>query len=533
MKNIMFFFVVFLTIAANAQPWFQQTANGLISTSNPEVQLSAVDENICWGINTINWQYLRTTDGGTNWTVSTITGGATGSIGYSITALDANTAWATTSSGLFKTTDGGLTWAKQTTAFPSGGYPNVIHFFDSDYGVCVGDPNGGYWAIYTTTNGGTNWTRVPSVNIPFPLSGELGIPGNKVITIGNNFWFSTFMASLYRTTDRGMTWTVAHNVIGNSGFGFAFKDSFNGLACTFVGGNKISRTSDGGVTWAPIVPFPPGLSALSAFYVAYAKGSDGSYVITSNNNVGGQVAAIPGSAYSNDNGATWTYVNNLPLGQAVFASSSVGWSAGLNNSIYKWSSLVLPVELTSFTAQAQDQTVILNWVTATELNNRGFEIQRKVVEGDFATVGFIKGEGTTTNQKEYSYADKDLAEGKYFYRLKQLDFSGESEYSKTIEIDVKILDNFVLDQNYPNPFNPSTTIKYSIPTSEFVTLKVYDVLGKEVATLINEEKANGGYTVEFNASNLPGGKAGLSSGIYFYTLQAGKFSESKKLILMK
>ena len=126
--------------------------------------------------------------------------------------------------------------------------------------------------------------------------------------------------------------------------------------------------------------------------------------------------------------------------QRHFASWYNGWSAGLNTSIYKWSSPLLPVELTSFTAQSQGQTVILNWVTATELNNRGFEIQRKIVEGNFATVGFVKGEGTTTNQKEYSYVDKNLTDGKYFYRLKQLDFNGEYEYSKTIEVEVRSLE---------------------------------------------------------------------------------------------
>jgi photosystem II stability/assembly factor-like uncharacterized protein len=110
----------------------------------------------------------RTTNGGTNWTVSTITG-ATGSTGSSISALDANTAWIATTGGIFKTTDGGLTWVQQLTALPS----NAIHFFDSNNGVCVADPNAGYWAIYTTTNGGTNWTRVPSANIPSPLSGRL------------------------------------------------------------------------------------------------------------------------------------------------------------------------------------------------------------------------------------------------------------------------------------------------------------------------------------------------------------------------
>ncbi len=532
MKNFKFYHVflsvAILSFAVMAQsPWTLQTASGLISTSNPAVTLSAVDENICWGINTINNQYLRTTDGGTNWTVSTITA-TTGFISSSIAALDANTAWVSMNGGIFKTTDGGLTWAQQLSALPS----DRIHFFDSNNGVCVADPSSGYWAIYTTTNGGTNWTRVPSANIPAPLSGEVGISGNdEARSAGNTFWFSTWGGSLYRTTDRGNHWTVARNVIQNQAFGFAFKDSLNGLACTFgsIGNQFISRTSNGGASWTPILPIPSGLSGLTTYYVNYVKGTSGSYIITSNNNSGG-TAAIPGSAFSNDDGATWTKNSNIPLGAASFASLNVGWSAGLNTSIYKWVASVLPVELTSFTAHAQDQTVILNWVTATEINNRGFEIQRKVVEGDFATVGFIKGEGTTTNQKEYSYADKNIEDGKYFYRLKQLDFSGEYEYSKTIEVDVRSLYNFTLEQNYPNPFNPSTTIQFQIPKSSFVNLKVYDVLGNEIATLVNEEKSAGNYELEFKPSV---GSLQLASGMYLYRLQSGSFVETKKMILLK
>ncbi len=528
MKNIRFFLVFFLvtffSFATKAQsPWTQQTANGLISTTNPAVAFSVVDENVCWGINTINWQYLRTTNGGTNWTVSTITG-ATGSTGSSISALDANTAWIATTGGIFKTTDGGLTWVQQLTALPS----NAIHFFDSNNGVCVADPNAGYWAIYTTTNGGTNWTRVPSANIPAPLSGEVGISGNEArVIVGNNFWFSTFSGSLYRTTDRGNHWTVKRNTTGAAdGFDFAFKDSLNGLACTFVGGNKISRTSDGGVTWAPILPVPAGLSGLSAYYIAYAKGSDGSYIITSNNNSGGPIPAVPGSAYSNDDGTTWTKDSDLPLGTASFASSNIGWSSGVGTAIYKWSSPVVPVELTSFSAQAEDQSVILNWVTATEINNRGFEIQRKVAEGDFATVGFVKGEGTATIQKEYTYTDQNLSEGKYLYRLKQLDFSGESEYSKTIEVEVRALNNFTLEQNYPNPFNPTTTIGYVLQEKSNTKLTLINAIGQEVVTLVNEEQDKGFHKVTLNAANLP-------SGVYLYKLQAGNFTETKKLMLLK
>jgi len=190
----------------------------------------------------------------------------------------------------------------------------------------------------------------------------------------------------------------------------------------------------------------------------------------------------------------------------------------------------VPVELTSFTAQAQDQIVILNWVTATELNNHGFEIQRKVVEGDFATVGFIKGEGTTTNQKEYSYVDKNLVDGKYFYRLKQLDFSGIYEYFNTIEVDVRSLDNFTLEQNYPNPFNPTTTIGYVLQEKSSTKLTLINAIGEEVAILVNEEQDKGYHKIDLNASSANGG---LSSGVYLYKLQAGSFISTKKMILMK
>jgi photosystem II stability/assembly factor-like uncharacterized protein len=529
MKNLTFFLVFllveFFPISIIAQ-WQPQSAIGLPNSVNPATAYSALDNSVCWGYSGISPKYLRTTNGGQNWTVSTITGATVGS--SSIAALDANTAWVCNADAVYKTTDGGLTWDKQETAFQGfTGHPNVIHFFDADNGVCAGEPNNGYWAIYTTTNGGTNWVRVPSANIPAPIpANEVGISGVAEAK-GNVFWFSTLWGALYKTTDNGMNWTVTRNILGNGdGFGFAFKDNLNGLACTFVGGKKIAKTSDGGTTWTPILPLPSGLSGLSPFFVEYAKGTSGAYVITSHSNTGGPTPAVPGSAYTLDDGTTWTYVDNLPYGPASFSSWNTGWSSGVNDVVYKWSSNVLPVELTSFTAQAQNQTVILNWVTATELNNNGFEIQRKVLESDFATVGFVKGEGTTTNQKEYSYVDRNLTDGKYFYRLKQLDFNGAYDYSNTIEVDVRLLDNFTLEQNYPNPFNPTTTIGYVLQEKSSTKLILMNAIGEEIAVLVNEEQDKGYHSAVLNGKNL-------SSGIYFYKLQAGNFVETKKMILLK
>ncbi len=132
---------------------------------------------------------------------------------------------------------------------------------------------------------------------------------------------------------------------------------------------------------------------------------------------------------------------------------------------------IVPVELISFYANTNGKEVVLNWATATELNNYGFEIQRRVPESDFAKVGFVKGEGTTTNQKEYSYIDKYLVNGKYYYRLKQVDYNGSYEYSGVIEVDILIIDQYVLEQNYPNPFNPTTIDQLAVTSRQLANIK--------------------------------------------------------------
>ena len=188
--------------------------------------------------------------------------------------------------------------------------------------------------------------------------------------------------------------------------------------------------------------------------------------------------------------------------------------------------VVVPVELTSFAANVKDQDVVLNWTTATETNNRGFEVERRSENTDFVTVGFIDGNGTTTESQSYVFTDKKMLPGTYVYRLKQIDFDGSSEYSQEVEAEIANPIEYVLSQNYPNPFNPSTTISYSIPEAGFVTIKVYDILGNEVANLVDEFKQVGKHDLVFNASNL-------SSGVYYYKMTSAGFSEIKKLMLMK
>jgi len=196
---------------------------------------------------------------------------------------------------------------------------------------------------------------------------------------------------------------------------------------------------------------------------------------------------------------------------------------------------IVPVELLSFTSSVIDKDVTLNWQTASETNNQGFEVQKfndsKIEKlQDWEIIGFVNGNGTTTAPQAYSFVDENLPAGKYQYRLNQIDFDGTFEYSNTIEVEINSPTKFSLEQNYPNPFNPTTNIQYAISSRQFVTLKVYDVLGKEIATLVNEEKSAGSYEVDFNPESSIRYPA---SGIYFYQLKAGDYIETKKMILMK
>ncbi len=186
----------------------------------------------------------------------------------------------------------------------------------------------------------------------------------------------------------------------------------------------------------------------------------------------------------------------------------------------------VPVELSSFSASINNGVVNLVWKSATETNNSGFEIERKA-EGSWIKIGFVKGHGTTTNPNQYSFIDNlKNVEGNFSYRLKQVDFNGTFSYSNIVMIQNIAPAAFALNQNYPNPFNPTTVIKYSIAEESFVTLKVYNTLGKEVASLVNENMSGGSHNVEFNAANL-------ASGIYMYTIQAGNNLLTKKMLLMK
>jgi hypothetical protein len=186
----------------------------------------------------------------------------------------------------------------------------------------------------------------------------------------------------------------------------------------------------------------------------------------------------------------------------------------------------VPVELTSFTAFVSSKNVILQWTTATELNNLGFEVQRKSLDSEFEAVGFVTGSGTTTELRNYFFTDSKIPNGLYSYRLKQMDFDGTFSYSNEIEVEVDAPAEYALEQNYPNPFNPSTNINFSIAEASFVKIAVYNLLGQQVDLLLDEFREAGLHTVSFDASQLP-------SGAYFYSIETPQFKQTKKMLLAK
>ncbi len=189
---------------------------------------------------------------------------------------------------------------------------------------------------------------------------------------------------------------------------------------------------------------------------------------------------------------------------------------------------IIPVELTSFTAIAKDDNVLLNWITSTETNNMGFDVERRSTKSNsgWQKLGFINGKGTTTENSSYSFVDKNPAEGKSYYRLRQIDFDGSSKIYNSVEVDFETVNEYSLSQNYPNPFNPSTEINYTLAKSGNVTLTIYNLLGSEVATLVNGFMEAGKHSVKFDANDI-------TSGIYFYTIKADNFTSTRKMILMK
>jgi hypothetical protein len=325
--------------------------------------------------------------------------------------------------------------------------------------------------------------------------------------------------------------------------------------------NNVNGTFTSSVAITPAGQLPAGIQSLEKdnldrLYLTYQSSQSASgkgfYLIYSENGVFSDTLLI--SDISNEyvtRNSSQVVTNGSDKIALFYAPGGIRNSQVICDIFMKRGNLnsIVPVELISFDAGVSDNDVYLVWQTASETNNRGFAVERRSQQignnnNDWTEISFITGASTTTETRTYSYIDADLPKGGYAYRLKQIDLDGSFTYSKELEIHIDFSpQEFLLEQNYPNPFNPTTKISWQSPISGHQTLKVFDMLGREVTTLVDEYREAGSYKVEFPINNLSAGRQGLqlSSGVYFYQLQIWDssskservFMQTKQMILLK
>ncbi|NOS85346.1 MAG: T9SS type A sorting domain-containing protein [Ignavibacteria bacterium] len=412
-------FTLFFITAINSQPisWVEQTSG--LTTQLTSV--SVVDDNNAW-ICGYAGRVLRTTNGGANW-VSVNAAPIPGTLDlHSIFAIDANTALVAgsgTSSFLYRTSNGGANWTQVFTE--SGGFINSVQMGNAFAGFMMGDPVGGRWSLWGTTNAGLTWD---STNFYLPQAGaDAGWNNAFFFEVSSGVWFGTNNTRVYKSLTL-VNWTTQPTTGQVNSYAIWFNTPLTG----FTGGTALLMTTNSGLNWVNPPAALPGTANLSGI-----TGFGTQWVVTR------QATVI---YLSPDNGATWS---------------------------------------TSYTAPA----------------------------GNFRHVA------------------KSRANNLVYYGVRSNGGISRGTLLVGIEPVSNIIpDKFELKQNYPNPFNPNTTIEFSIPKNSFVKLAVYDALGREVNSLLNNELKAGEYSINFSAADL-------ASGTYFYKLISGELVQTKKMILVK
>lgn len=508
---------------------------------------------------------IKTTNGGTTWVQKP--SGVTENIN-SIIFVNQSDGFAVTSdwysgfpySGrILKTNNGGESWTINLFD-DSHGFIDLF-FLDQNNGWVCGS-NG---ATYKTTNGGNTWNYI-NANTGYWLFDIFYSSQNIGYLVGGNS-NSDFIS---KSTNSGNTWNqIRESFQDQAMIGAYFINDLEGWVCGFNG--VMLKTTNGGISWNRET-LQTDKELREIFFidsVGYCVGFSGTFMkynfsqptsniqITSPN--GGELWEIGSTKQITWNSTEINYVNI-----EYSYNNGLSWNTVVlsypNSNVYNWTvpnilsdnclvrigdypssydvsdnsfSIVepVPVELTSFSSEVVGNDVTLHWTTATETNNSEFNVQRSVISGEgknfeWLTLGIVNGNGTTTEPQIYSFVDENISAGIFQYRLKQIDYNGAFEYSNSIEVEINPPTKFSLEQNYPNPFNPSTTIQFNIAKDSYVSLKVYNINGEEISSLIEGYKQAGTYSLNFEPNNLP-------SGIYLYRIVTEDFSAVQKMTYLK
>lgn len=458
--------------------------------------------------------------------------------------------------GVYRSTDGMNSWQQVNNGLNTSQSRSVHQILVYNWNLYASTVNG----IYKSTNGGDNWVKKSNgITIGPGAIYEFA----ESIFENNGTLFTGTWNGIYRSTDDAESWNItnvtgsgirAKNFTEHSGILFAARESINdpsGYKSFDNGISWVSIPTSSLITTITFLSEPPKLWT-GTIHGIWLSTDDGINWVNRSNGLapdpynssilrvnGYLVTSVKfggsGMFKSSDEGLNWEdFGQGLPFLNTiekllVYNDKII---AATGNGIWQRDeSQVIPVELISFTALSNNSVVRLNWLTVTEVNNQGFQIERRKFQDErseeWINIGFVNGNGTTIEPQNYSYKDdvSEIASTKLYYRLKQINFNGSFEYSDIVEVEI-VPSEFALFQNYPNPFNPNTNIRYQLPKESKVVISLFNVLGAEMIELVNEQKEAGSYEFEFNANNL-------SSGTYFYKLKAGDFVQTKKMILLK
>jgi len=423
--------------------------------------------------------------------------------------VDNQTGWTVGEYGvILKTKNGGIDWDNQLSG--TFYFLHACFFMNDQMGwICGGPVAGDTSIILNTSDGGTTWNR-QNCTADASLRDIYFIDDQNGWVVGHN-------SNVFHTVDGGVTWSPVS--IGST------EDFYSAYFMTkdigWIGGNSIRYTDNGGTSWTEQQVFSVREQIRSIHFIDFLIG----WAV---------IQGTPGELYKTMNGGTDWFKLDIGAANNLYdisiVNDEIGWLVGTYSTIMKTDAVFVPVELVSFTANWVKDHVELEWTTATESNNYGFEIQQKYSENNsWQKIGFVEGHGTSTEMHYYSFKYTPQSGGKYSYRLKQVDSDGTFKLSAVR--DVWIPSKFALHQNHPNPFNPETKIGFELPISAHVTLDIYNMLGQKIATLIDEKRPAGLQNITWNGKDDMGQNVG--SGVYFYHIKTGDFEATRKLVLLR